>query len=160
MHLQSLKRYVVLASFVLLTGCSALGTLLGKPGINVDAQVGKENVQQVVGQQKSTKVEAGDNSIVDAGSVDGIKSQTTKSAKVTNSKKSVGSSVDADSVGKLDQKTAEKLQDIKTGDNAQVVVDQREGPSWWILLLLVLGWILPTPAQMLKSLTNKGNKNG
>ena len=96
-----------------LQGCTALGlakaVLPGKSGTNVNAnaQVGKENTQQVVGQQDNTKIE-GEN--------------------VNVSQKENDTSINTSKVDSLIQ------------NNTNV-------PMWY-LLLLVLGWLLPSPQEI------------
>lgn len=87
----------------------------GKSGTNVNAnaQVGKENTQQVVGQQDNTKIE-GEN--------------------VNVSQKENDSSINTSKVDSLVQ------------NNTNV-------PMWY-LLLLVLGWLLPSPQEIWAGFVN------
>jgi hypothetical protein len=129
-------------------GCSALsavGTLMGKPGVNVNAQVGKENVQQVVGQQERNEINADKNSTVTstAGKGDGVNAGKVKHAKSNRALKSVGSSVETDKVDNLTLKTSEKMTNIQ----AEKVTYNEQIP-FWVLLFALLGWILPTPSVM------------
>ena len=103
----------------LIQGCTALGlakaVMPGKSGTNVNAnaQVGKENTQQVVGQQDNTKIE-GEN--------------------VNVSQKENDSSINTSKVDSLVQ------------NNTNV-------PMWY-LLLLVLGWLLPSPQEIWAGFVN------
>ena len=103
----------------LVQGCTALGLakaiIPGKSGTNVNAnaQVGKENTQQVVGQQDNTKIE-GEN--------------------VNVSQKENDSSINTSKVDSLVQ------------NNTNV-------PMWY-LLLLVLGWLLPSPQEIWTGFVN------
>lgn len=116
LSLDDYKKYLTLLSICgifFLQGCTALGlakaVLPGKSGTNVNAnaQVGKENTQQVVGQQDNTKIE-GEN--------------------VNVSQKENDSSINTSKVDSLIQ------------NNTNV-------PMWY-LLLLVLGWLLPSPQEI------------
>jgi hypothetical protein len=109
-------KYLTIIAFCgifFLQGCTALGlakaVLPGKSGTNVNAnaQVGKENTQQVVGQQDNTKIE-GEN--------------------VNVSQKENDTSINTSKVDSLIQ------------NNTNV-------PMWY-LLLLVLGWLLPSPQEI------------
>jgi len=80
----------------------------GGPTVNSNAQIGKENTQQVVAQQ--TKQEAGRDI-------------------VTENKE-----VEAESIDKL------------TIKNTNIPI--------WVMLLLILGWLLPTPTQIGQGLYN------
>jgi len=109
-------KYLTIIAFCgifFLQGCTALGLakaiMPGKSGTNVNAnaQVGKENTQQVVGQQDNTKIE-GEN--------------------VNVSQKENDSSINTSKVDSLIQ------------NNTNV-------PMWY-LLLLVLGWLLPSPQEI------------
>ena len=104
---------LVLCGIILLQGCTALGLVKAvmpdKSGtdVNANAQVGKENTQQVVGQQDNTKIE-GEN--------------------VNVSQKENDTSINTSKVDSLIQ------------NNTNV-------PMWY-LLLLVLGWLLPSPQEI------------
>ena len=109
-------KYLTIIAFcgiITIQGCSSLGLIKavmpGKSGTNVNAnaQVGKENTQQVVGQQDNTKIE-GEN--------------------VNVSRKENDSSINTSKVDSLIQ------------NNTNV-------PMWY-LLLLVLGWLLPSPQEI------------
>ena len=109
-------KYLTIIAFCgifFLQGCTALGLakaiMPGKSGTNVNAnaQVGKENTQQVVGQQDNTKIE-GEN--------------------VNVSQKENDTSINTSKVDSLVQ------------NNTNV-------PMWY-LLLLVLGWLLPSPQEI------------
>jgi hypothetical protein len=107
------KFFVAICVMLLLQGCTALGIakaiMPGKSGTNVNAnaQVGKENTQQIVGQQDNTKIE-GEN--------------------VNVSQKENDTSINTSKVDSLVQ------------NNTNV-------PMWY-LLLLVLGWLLPSPQEI------------
>ena len=83
----------VLLLSVLLTGCSTLGMLNplggGGPTVNSNAQIGKENTQQVVASQENTEISA-----------------------------------------------------------ASVVQNEIQDIPPWVMLLLILGWILPSPKEI------------
>jgi hypothetical protein len=109
-------KYLTIIAFcgiITIQGCSSLGLIKavmpGKSGTNVNAnaQVGKENTQQVVGQQDNTKIE-GEN--------------------VNVSQKENDTSINTSKVDSLIQ------------NNTNV-------PMWY-LLLLVLGWLLPSPQEI------------
>jgi hypothetical protein len=111
-----IRKYLILLSIcaiISLQGCTALGIakaiMPGKSGTNVNAnaQVGKENTQQVVGQQDNTKIE-GEN--------------------VNVSQKENDTSINTSKVDSLVQ------------NNTNVPL--------WYLLLLVLGWLLPSPQEI------------
>ena len=110
---------IVFCSIITIQGCSSLGLIKavmpGKSGTNVNAnaQVGKENTQQVVGQQDNTKIE-GEN--------------------VNVSQKENDSSINTSKVDSLIQ------------NNTNV-------PMWY-LLLLVLGWLLPSPQEIWAGFVN------
>ena len=105
--------FIAFCGIISIQGCSAVGAIKslmpGKSGTNVNAnaQVGKENTQQVVGQQDNTKIE-GEN--------------------VNVSQKENDSSINTSKVDSLIQ------------NNTNV-------PMWY-LLLLVLGWLLPSPQEI------------
>jgi len=104
---------LVLCGIILLQGCTALGlvkaVMPGNSGtdVNANAQVGKENTQQVVANQQNTKIE-GEN--------------------VNVSQKENDTSINTSKVDSLVQ------------NNTNV-------PMWY-LLLLVLGWLLPSPQEI------------
>lgn len=104
---------LVFSGTFLLQGCSALAVtkalMPGKSGTNVNAnaQVGKENTQQVVANQENTNIE-GEN--------------------VNVSQKETDTSINTSKVDSLIQ------------NNTNV-------PMWY-LLLLVLGWLLPSPQEI------------
>ena len=118
MTIKCLTLFVICATF-LVQGCTALGlakaVLPGKSGtsVNANAQVGKENTQQVVGQQDNTKIE-GEN--------------------VNVSQKENDTSINTSKVDSLIQ------------NNTNV-------PMWY-LLLLVLGWLLPSPQEIWSGFVN------
>lgn len=83
---------------VFLAGCSTLGALSslgGGPTVNSNAQVGKENTQQVVAAQENSEINA--------------------SSVIQN-----------------------EIQDIPP----------------WVMLLLILGWILPSPSEIWRGFIN------
>ena len=83
----------------------------GKSGTNVNAnaQVGKENTQQLVGKQENTKIEG-------------------ENVNVNQTKKDTDTSI-----------TSEKVESL-VQNNTNVPI--------WYLLLLVLGWLLPSPQEI------------
>ena len=103
----------MLCGITLIQGCTALGlvkaVMPGNSGtdVNANAQVGKENTQQVVANQQNTKIE-GEN--------------------VNVSQKENDTSINTSKVDSLVQ------------NNTNV-------PMWY-LLLLVLGWLLPSPQEI------------
>ena len=103
----------MLCGITLIQGCTALGlvkaVMPGNSGtsVNANAQVGKENTQQVVANQQNTKIE-GEN--------------------VNVSQKETDTSINTSKVDSLVQ------------NNTNV-------PMWY-LLLLVLGWLLPSPQEI------------
>jgi Na+/glutamate symporter len=104
---------LVLCVITLIQGCATLGlvkaVMPGNSGtdVNANAQVGKENTQQVVANQQNTKIE-GEN--------------------VNVSQKETDTSINTSKVDSLVQ------------NNTNV-------PMWY-LLLLVLGWLLPSPQEI------------
>jgi len=110
---------LLICGIILIQGCTALGlvkaVMPGKSGTNVNAnaQVGKENTQQVVANQQNTKIE-GEN--------------------VNVSQKENDTSINTSKVDSLVQ------------NNTNV-------PMWY-LLLLVLGWLLPSPQEIWAGFVN------
>ena len=110
---------LLICGIILIQGCTALGlvkaVMPGKSGTNVNAnaQVGKENTQQVVANQQNTKIE-GEN--------------------VNVSQKETDTSINTSKVDSLVQ------------NNTNV-------PMWY-LLLLVLGWLLPSPQEIWAGFVN------
>jgi hypothetical protein len=108
-----------ICGIILIQGCSSLGLIKaaipGKSGTNVNAnaQVGKENTQQVVANQENTKIEA---------------------ENVSVSKKDNDSSI-----------TSEKVESL---------VQNNTNVPMWYLLLLVLGWLLPSPQEIWAGFVN------
>ena len=104
---------MLICGITLIQGCTALGlvkaVMPGNSGtdVNANAQVGKENTQQVVANQQNTKIE-GEN--------------------VNVSQKENDTSINTSKVDSLVQ------------NNTNV-------PMWY-LLLLVLGWLLPSPQEI------------
>ena len=104
---------MLICGITLIQGCTALGlvkaVMPGNSGtsVNANAQVGKENTQQVVANQQNTKIE-GEN--------------------VNVSQKETDTSINTSKVDSLIQ------------NNTNV-------PMWY-LLLLVLGWLLPSPQEI------------
>ena len=157
--IRRIKYATVATIFVLLTGCSALGTLLGKPGVNVNAQAGKENVQQIVGQQDRTTIEADSNSSVVSTPVkggSGVAAKDIRSAKSNRSVKSVGGSLEVEKAKNVKQQTSERINDIRTGEKSTVNINS-EVPVW-VWFMMILGWMLPDPGRiwtMLKELNHR-----
>ena len=110
---------MLICGITLIQGCTALGLVKAvmpvKSGTNVNAnaQVGKENTQQVVANQQNTKIE-GEN--------------------VNVSQKENDTSINTSKVDSLVQ------------NNTNV-------PMWY-LLLLVLGWLLPSPQEIWTGFVN------
>lgn len=104
-----MTKILLLATLLLTTSCSAIGTAalksLTSSGPSVEAQVGKDNTKVI-----------------------GISEQV-----------------------KGDKKTVE-AQEIKT------VVVQQVPP--WVLLLLVLGWLLPSPGEISRKIRGLWKRNG
>lgn len=104
-----MTKILLLATLLLTTSCSAIGTAalksLTNSGPSIEAQVGKENTKVI-----------------------GVSEQV-----------------------KGDKKTVE-AQEIKT------VVVQQVPP--WVLLLLVLGWLLPSPGEISKKIRGLWKHNG
>lgn len=98
-------RTLVLLAVLLVAGCSSLPKLGGTP-INTNAQIGKENTQQVVGAQENV---AGDK---------------------------VESAVSSGYVQSVDARTYDPL----------------------LVLLLILGWMLPSPAEMWRGINSMFSK--
>ena len=116
--LKDYRKYLTFLAFcgiTMLQGCSALSAakaiLPGKSGTNVNAnaQVGKENTQQLVGKQENTKIEG-------------------ENVNVNQTKKETDTSINTSKVDSLIQ------------NNTNVPL--------WYLLLLVLGWLLPSPQEI------------
>ena len=110
---------ILICGIIFIQGCTALGlvksAMPGRSGTNVNAnaQVGKENTQQVVANQQNTKIE-GEN--------------------VNVSQKETDTSINTSKVDSLVQ------------NNTNV-------PMWY-LLLLVLGWLLPSPQEIWTGFVN------
>ena len=107
--------FIAFCGIISIQGCSAIGAakalLPGKSGTNVNAnaQVGKENTQQLVGKQENTKIEG-------------------ENVNVNQTKKDNDTSITSEKVESLIQ------------NNTNVPI--------WYLLLLVLGWLLPSPQEI------------
>ena len=150
-------RLMLLTSLAAATaGCSALGGAVVKAiapssGISADVQVGKENTRTAQAVAVQDIVEVKDNSgetVVVKGAVAAKKvskaSAPTSKAIVSGNTASVAS----DLVGKIS--TGDGLaQDNQIGSGSTVVVNQNAGYPLWLLLLLVIGWVLPTPVSMI-----------
>jgi len=100
----------------LLVGCATIPSFLnpfsskGGPSVNANVLAGKENTQQLVGQQNQQ----------DAG----------RDINTTTVTKEV---------------EAEKIEEIKIS-NTNIPI--------WVILLLLLGWLLPTPTDILRGIGN------
>ena len=100
----------------LLVGCTTIPSFLnpfsskGGPSVNANVLAGKENTQQLVGQQNQQ----------DAG----------RDINTTTVKKEV---------------EAEKIEEIKIS-NTNIPI--------WVILLLLLGWLLPTPTDIFRGIGN------
>lgn len=157
----ALKYSIIVVSLVALTGCSQLLGFLKPGGITANAQLGKENVQQVVGKQESEEVTVSGNagpttvvkadSAITAGSVD--KAITAAPHKAVVSGPTITPSVVADKVEEV--KTAVRTQDVVAGPGSKVIVNQNDRYPAWLLLLLVLGWVMPTPVDMMNWVLNR-----
>jgi hypothetical protein len=149
-----LKHAIIGICFALLSGCSLLSHIVPTPGINTNAQVGKENVQQIVGNQDRTDIQARDGSVVTSTKADsGIAANKIATAKSNKAIKTVGSTVDASKINEVKQTTAEDATDIRA-DKVNTINVNKSIPIWMILFAL-LGWILPTPAAMWEALKTK-----
>lgn len=151
-----LGKIVLVLALVTLSGCaattalSALSTITGsKPGLSVDAQVGKENTKQIVGTQEKQEISAAENSQVSVEKSDsnsGISSKSTGSAKSSTVKKLIGNerstdtSVKADTVSQV--KSGGAISDVSVGANSHVTINNNKGLSVWWLLLFPLGLLL------------------
>lgn len=144
----------MLSLVVALAGCSQLAALV-RPGINANAQLGKENTQQVVAKQDNQvmtqDVDVGDGStseVVSNKDNTGITAEKVEKANTTKvtTKKQIITNTNAEKVDTV--RTSDKAQEVHTGDNSNVIVNQTEQVPWWVMALLVLGWILPTPYTM------------
>ena len=107
--------FIAFCGIISIQGCSATGALKalmpGKSGTNVNAnaQVGKENTQQLVGKQENTKIEG-------------------ENVNVNQTKKDNDTSI-----------TSEKVESL---------IQNNTNVPMWYLLLLVLGWLLPSPQEI------------
>lgn len=164
---------LICVAFIGLTGCSQLAGLIKGPGLNANVQAGKENTQQIVANQDK-QISTTDSEIdvnqfgsnaqsevantqaeaVITGKV--VEKAVTPTVKTT---KAVTATVVADKVNEV--RTVDKAQEVHTGDNSKVIVNQNEPIPPWVLFLLILGWVLPTPVTMFKWVYDKlaGNKN-
>ena len=107
--MNKLLTILLICGIIGLQGCSALKLLRGGSGVNANAQVGKENTQQLVGKQENTKIEG-------------------ENVNVNQTKKDNDTSI-----------TSEKVESL-VQNNTNVPI--------WYLLLLVLGWLLPSPQEI------------
>ena len=134
-----------------LSGCSQLVGLLKPGGITANTQLGKENTQQIVGNQKSDELSVSDNT----GDTQVVKSEVSVTAKKVDkamsssvkSLSSTSSSVVAETVAQV--KSSERIQDVTAGPGSSVVVHQNDRYPAWLLLLLVIGWVMPTPVTIM-----------
>ena len=157
----ALKYSIIILSLVALAGCSQLLGFLKPGGITANAQVGKENVQQVVGKQESEEVtvsgNTGPTTVVKADSAitaDSVaKAISSAPHKAVVSGPTITPSVVADSVEEV--KTAVRTQDVVAGPGSRVVVNQNDRYPAWLLFLLVLGWVMPTPVDMMNWVLNR-----
>jgi hypothetical protein len=159
--LQRAKLLVTVLAVTLLMGCSQLVGLLKPGGINANAQLGKENTQQVVANQKVEEVtvtgNTGETSVVKAESavvaekVDKV--VTAASTKAVVAGPTVAPSVVSEHVEQI--KTSNKAQEVVAGPGSQVIVNQTDRYPAWLILLLVIGWVLPTPVAILNWVLNK-----
>ena len=116
--LKDYRKYLTFIAFcgiISIQGCSAIGAVKslmpGKSGTNVNAnaQVGKENTQQLVGKQENTKIEG-------------------ENVNVNQTKKDNDTSI--------------------TSERVESLVQNNTNVPMWYLLLLVLGWLLPSPQEI------------
>jgi hypothetical protein len=126
-----------------LSACSPMSVLkslnpFSQQGLSVDAQVGKDNTQQNAGVAITGDKGDINNSNVSKSSTGVVVGQVTEN-KVTTDK--IETSVVAD-----------KQTSIKA-DNSEIKVSNvfNNIPPW-VLILLILGWVLPTPTTMIKSI--------
>lgn len=105
----------------IMVGCSSLGALLPGPKVAANVQAGKENTQQIVGNQER------------------IEGENVEVNKVSGSKVEV--------------------REIAGGFNQTI----NTIPPW-VILLLIVGWLLPSPSQMwnnfLELIHGRKKKNG
>jgi hypothetical protein len=133
-----LKLFISFLLVFNLYGCSPLSMFLPTgPRMSVDAQVGKENLQQNAGVAMSGDKDTIDNSVVSKESTGVVV------GKVSNNR--ISSS-------ELDTAiTAENQTSVKA-DNSKVNISNTfQNIPPWILILLILGWVLPTPTSMVKN---------
>jgi hypothetical protein len=138
---------VLVFSLSACTPMSVLKTLnpFDKSGISVDAQVGKENTQQNAAIAVTGDQDAITESIVNKDKVGVVLGQS-KQNKVTTDK--IETSV-----------ISEKQTSIKA-DNSEIKVQNNStNIPFWVVLLLILGWVLPTPYTMFKSIVKWRNEN-
>lgn len=155
---------VLLACAIVLSGCSTLASLAKSGGVNTNAQVGKENTQQVVAVQKTEEITVKDTS----GETQVIKSETSVTAKQIDKVIKAGDSKsviarDTTSAAVLAEKieevkTISRSQEVKAGPNSSVIVNQNDRYPAWLIMLLVIGWVLPTPVDICKRIINWYNK--
>lgn len=113
-------------------------------GISVDAQVGKENTQQNAAIATSGDKDTIENSNVVKEDTGVIIGQVTENKIVTE---------------KIDTAVIAEKQTTIQAENSEVKLSNvfNNIPPW-VLILLLLGWVLPTPMAMLKGLA-EWNKN-
>jgi hypothetical protein len=130
---------VLILSLSACTPMSVLSSFMpNKPTLEVDAQIGKENTQQNAGVAISGDKGDINNSNVSKSSTGVVVGQVTEN-KVTTDK--IETSVVAD-----------KQTSIKAENSAVEVRNVFNNIPPWVLILLILGWVLPTPTTMFKSL--------
>jgi hypothetical protein len=143
-----MKLIATLLLSVVLTACTPMSALkmlnpFSSGGLSVDAQVGKENSQQNAG-------------IATAGDRDSIENST-----VTKESTAVAIGQTSNKVNAEEIKTAviADKQTSVTADNSNIQVrNEYTNIPVWVLLLLLLGWVLPTPDAMFKYLKNLKTK--
>lgn len=145
---------------MVLAGCSAIAPIVSaiipavtesSPSLDVSAQVGKDNDRSVISTGDDNKVEAGDNAQIESTKQDSVgvaikSASNSKIASNNNVKQVQATEVAASSVGNVT--TATKVENIEAKPGSNVVVNHNESPSMWWTLLLIVGWVLPSPFQM------------
>jgi uncharacterized protein YceK len=166
---------------LILSGCSALDVVksaLGDgPSVSLDAQVGKDNTQQeaaiatqgdedtitgnVEKEKTITGVAVSAATITPEGDKDVITGNVDKRAETTGiavsaldvkQTKETKTEVIVNDNAQVEVANTEKKTDFVVGDNATIEVkDSTTNIPWWVLTILVLGWVLPTPVTMWES---------
>jgi hypothetical protein len=134
------KALIVLLMSVSVSACTPMSVLSGlipgsKPGISVDAQVGKDNTKQTgVGLQG------------DRGDI----TNSTVSKNATGV--AIGGTTSNTTAEFIDTNVIAETQNTIKADNSTIgITNQITNIPPWVLILLVLGWVLPTPLQIFKA---------